>query len=420
MNFNKKILATFCLAAIAGVADAGTISITPATSTALQAGGATSPTPHSVAYQQAASGETTANFQGRLIYDSTRLTATIASGAAACTIPSAGTVVVVTQNFSTPLLANGTVCEIAFSSVAAAPLGVTNLDFQFDAMLGDGCLDDAAGAATCSINDATVEIVSQPPVPLTLSYSPAPGALPAFGSGVIGSSASQNIAATAAGNSGTASLACTATAGFTVTPSLNFAAAGSQNIAVGCTYAAAASNGSVTCTEIDGDTPSPGVARTWTATCPAGSVAPVNPTITTVTPTGAFAMPTGTIGQTVTRPIQFTAAGGAGSGSATIACTAPAPVTVVPANQTVTGSAQPQNVVVSLPLTSAAQGPFTVSCVITDSAGARTNTFDVTAAAGSAFVAPSVVPATSTWSMVALIALMAGFGIALVGFRRNH
>jgi hypothetical protein len=217
-------------------------------------------------------------------------------------------------------------------------------------------------------------------------------------------------------------LACTATAGFTVTPSLNFAAAGAQNVAVGCTYAAAAANGSVTCTEIDGDTATPGAARTWTATCPAGSVAPVNPTITTVTPTGAFAMPTGTIGQTVTRAIEFTAAGGAGSGSATIACTATAPATVSPANQTITGSALAQNVVVSLPLTSAAQGPFAVSCAVTggNPATTRTDTFNVTAAAGSAFVAPSVVPATSTWSMFALIALMVGFGVALVGFRRNH
>jgi hypothetical protein len=375
-----------------------------------------------VVFQQAASGETTNNFQGRLIYDSTRLTATIASGATACTIPTAGTVVVVTQNFATPVLANGTVCEIAFTSVAAAPLGVTNLDFQFNAGLGDGCLDAAAATAACTINDATVEIINAPLVPLTLSYAPAPGALGAFASGVIGSTATQNIVATAAGNSGTASLACTATAGFTVTPSLNFAAAGPQNVAVGCTYGAAAANGSVTCTEIDGDTATPGAARTWTATCPAGSVAPVNPTITTVTPIGAFAMPTGTIGQTVTRAIEFTAAGGAGSGSATIACTAAAPATVSPANQTITGSALAQNVVVSLPLTSAAQGPFAVSCAVTggNPATTRTDTFNVTAAAGSAFVAPSVVPATSTWSMFALIALMVGFGVALVGFRRNH
>ncbi len=279
-------------------------------------------------------------------------------------------------------------------------------------------LDGDGAPIVTTITSGSVIIGTEPPTPLTLSYAPTPGPI-TLPSGNAGTTVSSDIAATAAGNSGTASLTCTAAAGFTVTPSLNFASAGSQNIAVGCTLGASQTTGAINCTEVDGDSPAPGVTRTWTATCPQGGVVPVNPTITTVTPPGAFAMPSGAPGQTVTRPIQFSAAGGAGTGSATIACTATAPVTVAPANQTVTGSAQPAPVNVSIPLTSAAQGPFAVTCVVTDSAGARTDVFDVSAPAGSALPPPSVVPASSLWSQLALIALLAGLGMAVVGFRRS-
>lgn len=263
-----------------------------------------------------------------------------------------------------------------------------------------------------------VIIVTAPPTPLTLSYAPAPGAI-TLPSGNAGATVSSNIVATAAGNSGSASLSCTAAAGFTVTPTLNFAAAGSQDIAVGCTLGATQTTGNIVCTEIDGNTAAPGEARTWTATCPQGGVVPVNPTITTVTATGAFAMPSGALGQTVSRLIDFSASGGAGSGSATINCTATAPVTVTPATQTVTGSAQPTDVAVRLQLTNAAQGPFDVVCTVTSGSTVRTDTFNVTAAAGTALPPPTVVPASSTWSQLLLIALMAGLGLAFVGFRRQ-
>jgi len=332
----------------------------------------------------------------------------------------AGTVVIVTQNNLATNLASGTICQVSFASVASAALGDTPLDLQTDSALGEGCLPFPGNPdPTCTFQDAIVTVQSAPPTPLTLTYAPAPGAL-ALPSGNIGTPVSTNIVATAAGNSGTATFACTAPAGFTVAPaSLTFNAAGNQNVAVGCTPTAAAQTGNVVCTETDGDSPAPGVTRTWNATCPAGAVVPVTPTITTVTATGAFAMPSGALGQTVTRPIQFSAAGGAGSGSATITCTPTAPVTLSNATQTVTGSAQPQPVVVSLALTNAAQGPFTVTCAVTDSAGTRNDVFNVSAAAGTALPPPSIVPASSFWSLAALVMLMAGFGVAMVGFRRK-
>lgn len=279
-------------------------------------------------------------------------------------------------------------------------------------------LDSDANPVPVTVSNGSIVISNAPPTPLTLSYAPVPGPI-TLPSGNAGDTVSSNIVATAAGNSGSASLSCSAAAGFTVTPSLTFNSAGNQNIAVGCTLGAAQASGNIVCTEIDGNTAAPGEARTWTATCPQGGVVPVNPTITTVTATGAFAMPSGALGQTVSRLIDFSASGGAGSGSATINCTATAPVTVTPATQTVTGSAQPTDVAVRLQLTNAAQGPFDVVCTVTSGSTVRTDTFNVTAAAGTALPPPTVVPASSTWSQLLLIALMAGLGLAFVGFRRQ-
>jgi hypothetical protein len=308
------------------------------------------------------------------------------------------------------------------------PLAALNITIRFNVgatagvtplTLAGVVMTSTSGASQSpTLTNGQVDISNAPPTPLTLSYNPAPGAL-ILPSGNAGTTVSRDIVATAAGNSGSASLSCTAAAGFTVTPNLTFNAAGDQNIAVGCTLGASVVNGNITCTEIDGDSVAPGATRTWTATCPQGGVVPVNPTITTVTATGAFAMPSGALGQTVSRLIDFSASGGAGTGSATINCTATAPVTVTPAMQTVTGSAQPTDVAVRLQLTNAAQGPFDVVCTVTSGSTVRTDTFNVTAAAGTALPPPTVVPASSTWSQLLLIALMAGLGLAFVGFRRQ-
>lgn len=279
-------------------------------------------------------------------------------------------------------------------------------------------LDALAEPVPVTATNGSIVINDAPPTPLTLSYVPGPGPI-TLPSGSAGTTVNTNIVATATGNSGSASLSCSAAAGFTVTPNLTFNSAGDQNIAVGCTLGAAQTTGNITCTEIDGNDVAPGATRTWTATCPQGGVVPVNPTITTVTATGAFAMPSGALGQTVSRLIDFSASGGAGTGSATINCTATAPVTVTPAMQTVTGSAQPTDVAVRLQLTNAAQGPFDVVCTVTSGSTVRTDTFNVTAAAGTALPPPTVVPASSTWSQLLLIALMAGLGLAFVGFRRQ-
>lgn len=281
-------------------------------------------------------------------------------------------------------------------------------------------------AVPTALNNGSVTIITAQP-DVNLVFAPAPGATVSFPAGVAGSVQNASIGITTTGTvgsgtvsncavSGTGASSFTAPAG---TITVNGGDTGS--IPLTCTLPASggAATATLTCTETDADTPSPGAARTWNLSCPQGSAVPANPVITTVTPTGAFAMPAGTIGQTVTRPIQFSAAGGVGTGSATIACSGAAPLTIAPTSQTVTGSNQPTPVSVSIPLTASAQGPITVTCTVTDLNGTRTDTFDVTAAAGTALPPPSVVPASSMLSQLILIALLAGLGVAVVGFRRS-
>lgn len=287
-------------------------------------------------------------------------------------------------------------------------------------------IDGAANTVATTSTNGSVVIGTAPP-DVNLVFAPAPGATVTFPAGVAGSVQNASIGITTTGTvgSGTVSncaLSGTGAASFTApagTITVNGGDTGS--IPLTCTLPASggAATATLTCTETDADTPPPGAARTWNLSCPQGSAVPANPVITTVTPTGAFAMPSGTIGQTVTRPIQFSAAGGVGTGSATIACSGAAPLTVAPASQTVTGSNQPTPVSVSIPLTASAQGPITVTCTVTDLNGTRTDTFDVTAAAGTALPPPSVVPASSLLSQLILIALLAGLGVAVVGFRRS-
>jgi hypothetical protein len=123
----------------------------------------------------------------------------------------------------------------------------------------------------------------------------------------------------------------------------------------------------------------------------------------------------GTIDFTVTTP-----AIGAGTGS--ISCTDSDPaaptLTINPANQTglTTTVADPT---VSCGLTLAAQAG-TVACSIN---GAAPTNFAVTCPAGAAVPTPptpTVIPASSMWSQLSLIGLLAALGLLVVALRRNH
>lgn len=407
-----------CALALSGFAHAGTFSQNPDPAIVVQGGSAAT-----VQFLFAGDGQTDNAQLDIQLSDVAGLTITANPplvGGSTCSVIGGNVLRIVPPDASaggTTLTATPTAyCSFDFTAAGGAALGLRT--WTANTVECSALGNPVTPCTFTQTASSGIEISDAPPTPLTLSYAPGPGPI-TLPPGNAGDTVSSNIVATATGNSGSASLSCSAAAGFTVTPNLTFNSAGNQNIAVGCTLGAAQTTGNITCTEIDGNDVAPGATRTWNATCPQGGVVPVNPTITTVTATGAFAMPSGALGQTVSRLIDFSASGGAGTGSATINCTATAPVTVTPAMQTVTGSAQPTDVAVRLQLTNADQGPFDVVCTVTSGSTVRTDTFNVTASAGTALPPPTVVPASSTWSQLLLIALMAGLGLAFVGFRRQ-
>ncbi|GIX35223.1 MAG: hypothetical protein KatS3mg126_1002 [Lysobacteraceae bacterium] len=272
--------------------------------------------------------------------------------------------------------------------------------------------------------------VTTAPVPLTLSYNPTAGTTITFAAGTTPGTAAPNqtIQVTATGTTGSASLNNCAISGagasaFSVSPtSLSFSAAGSQNLTVGCTYPTSNASATLTCSETDAD--STNVSRSWPLSCPAPNV---NPTLASNPASGATVSVGGvSAGQQATTIIDLSATGGSGSGSASIACSSTGSVQIsfggtpsgTTASQTVNGTAQPTDLVVGVVLTPGAQNPAgTVTCEVTDGAGSRTFNYTVNALPG--VVPPSVIPASSLWSQLALIGLFLGLGGLILVGRRN-
>lgn len=434
MNLNKKILAALCLASCGGVAFAGQVSVSPATATALQAGGATSPTPHTIQYVPDA-GDQTGNVQARLIYDPARLTPTLTAGDPVCTNPTPGLILIVTQNNTTTPLTAGTFCSISFASVAMAPLGTTTLDLQFDNMLGDGCFENTMGnPTTCTLTDGTVDIITAPP-DVTLSYNPAANSTITFPSGVALTSQAASITVTGGGTIGSGTVTnCGITgadAGSFGPPPGNVTVAAGANATLNLSCTLPNSGGTdtatLTCTETDSDSPAPGVSRSWNLACPQGTPVPGPGFGATPAPNPAPAAPItcdGQPGATVQRQIVITNNGNPGAGSdLTFTCTASGVTSIVSGGTTATPLAVGASQTVVVACTAPADGVTSTGAVsCTSNAPGSPFAFNYSSTGSSLpppVARPAVIPASSFWSMAALITLLAGFGVALVGFRRK-
>ncbi|MGQ0800467.1 MAG: hypothetical protein ACT4NL_10190 [Pseudomarimonas sp.] len=290
---------------------------------------------------------------------------------------------------------------------------------------------NAAAVMPCTVAANSGVTVANQPVPRTLSYNPTAGTTITFAAGVTPGTAAptQNIAVTATGTAGNASLTGCAITG-TGASSFNVNAAGvtftgtsgSQNLAVGCTYPTVNASATLTCTEIDGDTVSPGQPRAWPLSCPAPNV---NPTVTSPTPT-AITVGGGLVGTQSGGTIDLSAAGGSGAGSTQVSCTSTGTVQIAasPATPSGTGpvvqnvtTGQPTDIRFGVLLTANAQAPAgTVVCTV---AGQPTLTFTIGAPAGTTSIPPTFIPSSSTWSTLALLSLLGVFGLLAVAFRRQ-
>lgn len=439
MKSAKKCLAAACLLGLAGVANAGTVSVTPGTATALQAGGPTSPTPHSIVYQAAASGETTNNFSARLVYDPAVLTATLdapggpGNPTGACQLGTPGTVVIVTQNNFATNLASGTVCQVAFASVAGAALGPTNLDLQTSAMLGEGCLPFPGNPdPTCTFEDAVVTVQTAPP-DVTLSYAPAAGSTITFPSGTALTTQNASITVTGGGTVGSGTVTNCGITGagagaFGPAPAdITVAAGATGTLPLTCTLpnSGGAATATLTCTETDSDTPAPGAARTWNLSCPQGTPVP-GPGYSSSPAPGSTLNCDGTPGGSTTTSFTVTNNGNPGAGSElTFTCTAAgagfsivsggsttAPGLAIGASQTVVVGCTP-------PAEGAPAATGTVSCTTNAGATPSYNLSSTGVVVPPPVARPAIVPATSYWSQALLVLLLAGLGMAFVGFRRS-
>lgn len=135
-----------------------------------------------------------------------------------------------------------------------------------------------------------------------------------------------------------------------------------------------------------------------------------------LTPPGATTLTVGgnAVGQQGTGSIVFTAANGDAGQSTPLNCSVTSgTVTIVSGGtQNVNTGSQPAPVVVGVTLTNAAQpnvGVVTCNGVA----------FTISAPAGSTFVPPEVIPASSLWSQLSLIALFAALGGLVLVLRRN-
>lgn len=255
----SRALLFLCIAGLTGNAWSGSIAITPAAATAPTTGGGTTPTPHAVEYTAAAAGETTNNFSANVLFDNTKFTVAIVSDPNSACTANATNIRVVTQNNGAGNLASGTICTFAFTSLAGTVAGPSPLTLEFNAGLGDGCLDNTGvpTATPCTLTNASINVTAG-----TFNYAATPATLTY--NGVVGSpTATQNVnIAAQAGNTGDVTFSACSFAGanagdFAMSPAptfpLNVAANTNVNIPIAFTAGAlGARTATFSCTTANG------------------------------------------------------------------------------------------------------------------------------------------------------------------------
>lgn len=271
------------------------------------------------------------------------------------------------------------------------------------------------------VADGRIDIgsVERTPVAPTIAYDPTPGTAVGFtGVTTIGTTGSGTIVATPSGGSGTAAGATTTVNGCTLgganpgsfagAAAVNLSFVGDtttpQNLNLTCTSHQTAQTATLTCNETRGAAAP--AQRLWPLSCPAGTLAPTTSTPvsgSTVNLTGVAGginINTSTI--TVSNPNPVVVS---------LTCTAPAfPFTATPLAFSVPASG---NAPVTVGISPAAAGTYsgTLSCNVSGSS--QVLTFNL---AGT--LMPAVmVPATSLWSLLAM--MLALFGFAAVAARRQ-
>ncbi|MBD8527331.1 hypothetical protein [Pseudomarimonas arenosa] len=349
-------------------------------------------------------------------YDNTNITlgAGVASNGALCLSPSATSIrVVPPSGGATPLTSTQTTyCTYPVTVGGAAPAGLV----AFNTMAIE-CSNAMAGSETCTVSAGAGFTVTNN-VPPTIGAGAFVAGSPSGTEGVVTAIGNINFPITSpAGGSNTGSVQCADAAGgptFSFTPStavtVDSSTVSPVSIGVSCPLSpngGGAVNGDATCTVTD----SAGTRmETISIDCPEGAMA-MGPTLTPQATTN-INLPVALVGSQSNTSIVFTAGNDGNAGQSTpLNCTATAPATIVSGgSQSVMTGSQPAPVVAGIVLTGAAQ-VGTVTC--------NGTVYTLNAPAGVVFVPPTVIPASSFWSQLSLIALFAALGGLFVAFRRN-
>jgi hypothetical protein len=411
-NLGVALVAGLALMGAVGSASADTLAITPANQTG-PAGSqwtlADGNDPYFITFT-ADVGEDTGSFEAQFTFppELTITPVAINAATAECAVIGAGRIRI--QVSAAAPLATGNYCRLDVVVGAAAPNAVYTMDWDDPTALFLVVAPpfDTPSMAPHTLVNATVTVAAAPPAtPPTLTFAPA--------SGTIASGASFTITPSGGQAGGSATYTCTPPAGVTLTNGAGAISTGGAAVTVTPTCPAGNPDGSLSCTHTGGagSTASP---VTYTVDCPAAA-APVvagNPppgaltcngnagstqtTSVTFTNTGTgnatgFSCAVGGAGFSLQTPPAATINSGGGSTTATVACTVPA------------DGAAPINGTLNCSGTGVGPFAYTVSSVAV-SAAVPTQA--------------AIVPASSLWSKIGLVGLLAALGMLVVGFRRQH
>ena len=359
-------------------------------------------------------------------FTSVTVTTSMDAGAGTCAVgvPEAGRIRVSDVDGSLVALVSGLVCTLNVTISNTATAG--NYNFPTCSSGTGACANAAAGDAgggslTLTVNTGAGFNVVVQTGPTIVQGSPLFNSMTAVPGGSQGGpNVTQNIsfsASTGGALGGTTDLLCTTDIGALSNgnqPNIAINATPTTmvfSIAPDITMARVAT---VTCqANADG-----GGVQNWIYTLNIGQAAlVVGPTLsppanTTVT------VASNLVGAQSTAAIQYTAANGDPNQSTSLTCGAPTGnvILISGAPQSVTTGGSPAPIIVGVVLTDMPQTPAgTITC----SANGVDTLFTVNAPAGAVFIPPENIPASSLWSQLALIGLLAALGGVIVAVRRN-
>jgi len=406
-NCLRASIAVALLLAAVG-ASASTLTISPNPASAVQgAGNSTTPSGTlQVLYDNASGGASTVSgLEFEITFDDTDLDLTVAAVSPySCQyIAASGLITIIGFDAGGVALPSANTCNLTFVTAAGAATGeIKPLAFQNIVASGN---NNVAPAATNGVINIIAAPLANPPI---LTFAPPGGTVVSGGSFTITPSGGQV--------GGSANYTCTPAGGVVLSNGAGVINTGGAAVAVGATCPAGP-DGTVACTHTGfaGSTASP---VNFTIDCPVApapvlSSSPANGTILTCNGAPGAAVTTqATIQNTGNANMTGVTCNVIGAGFALT--TAPTPI--------IAGGGSSNAVVTcTVPAAGAPTATGTLSCTTTAPAGgARSFPLSSSGQTTPTFVAPDIIPASSLWSKIGLIGLLAALGMLMVGFRRQQ